>query len=247
MFKDASYNFNNDGGDANNTLTFNVDSTAPTVSSISPTHASIDVNANANIEITFNEAVKAGTGDITINKMGSLPITIPVNSSQVSFLGNKVVINPIQNLDYPATYTVSIANGAIQDIAGNNFNTNTFDYSFTTASAGLMSGYLSEVLGDLKQDYASLKSVLHNANDWEVSGIETEALNAASPIVTGITLTNIAGDEIRLWGTLTSTISQRYMLKCKNLAVHCIMTPDNWFLFLRVSCLYSFSALLKGQ
>jgi Ca2+-binding RTX toxin-like protein len=71
-----------------------------------------------------------------------------------------------------------------------------------------VSGFLSEVLNDLRDDYVSLKSVFHNASDWEVSKIETEALTATSPIVTGITLTNLAGDEIRLWGTLTSTITQ---------------------------------------
>ncbi len=72
----------------------------------------------------------------------------------------------------------------------------------------LMSDYFSEILNNFREDYLSLRSSILNANDWEVTSIETQAINASSSVLTGIKLSNSAGDEIRLWGTLTSTITQ---------------------------------------
>jgi methionine-rich copper-binding protein CopC len=107
------------GGDGNDvTLT---ELSPPTLVSSVPTDNATDVAIGANIVLTFNEAVKAGTGNIILRPATGADVTIAVGSSQVTFNGNQVTINPTADLRPGVAYDVIIGSGVITDAAGNPF------------------------------------------------------------------------------------------------------------------------------
>jgi murein DD-endopeptidase MepM/ murein hydrolase activator NlpD len=114
------------------------DTTAPAVLSFTPTDNSSAVAVGTNIVLNFNEAVKAGTGNIVIyNANGTVFRTIAAtDSTQVTFSGNTATINPAVNLVAGSSYYVQMASGVVKDIAGNNFAgiTSTTALNFTTAA-----------------------------------------------------------------------------------------------------------------
>ena len=113
------------------------DTTAPLLSLTSPADNSTNIGINANIVLTFNEAVKAGTGFIRIVNLSTDTLTVitVTDTSQVTFSGNTMTINPNVNLDANSDYEVRIATaGTIKDIAGNNFATLSNPINFTTGT-----------------------------------------------------------------------------------------------------------------
>lgn len=99
------------------------DTTAPTLVSSSPADNATGVASNANLVLTFGEAVTAGTGNIRIYASnGTLARSFSVtDTSQVSFSGTTVTINPSSDLLLGTSYYVNLASGVIQDLAGNAF------------------------------------------------------------------------------------------------------------------------------
>ena len=84
-----------------------------------------------------NEAVKAGIGSIRlVNVSTGTFVNIAVtDTSQVSFSGNTVTINPTADLLANTSYELRINTaGTIKDIAGNNFATLTNPVNFTTGT-----------------------------------------------------------------------------------------------------------------
>jgi methionine-rich copper-binding protein CopC len=100
-----------------------LDITAPTVSSTSPVDNATGVAVGNNIVLTFSENVKAGAGNILIHKTdGTVVATISIaDSSQVSFSGSTVTVNPLADLLDSTGYYVTVEAGAITDLAGNYF------------------------------------------------------------------------------------------------------------------------------
>ena len=95
-----------------------VDTTAPVILFTSPNGF---ITGGQNIVITFNEPVRAGSGEIQIRNAAddSLLLTIPVNDpTQVSFSGRTVTINPTNDLP-PGNYYVAIAPDAFEDLYDN--------------------------------------------------------------------------------------------------------------------------------
>lgn len=121
------------------TTLVNVDTTAPTLLGLTPADDSKTVAVNSNIVLTFSEAVKAGTGSLSIyNNDGSLAKLISMaDASQVSFSGNTVTVNPITDLAYSKDYYIRIAANAITDTAGNNYLgiSDPSSYNFSTVAA----------------------------------------------------------------------------------------------------------------
>jgi len=99
------------------------DTTAPRVQSFSPADNAGNVGIGANLVITFDEAVKLGSGNIVIvNADGSVFRTIAVtDTAQVSLNGNTVTIDAGANLVGGRGYSVTVAAGAFTDLAGNVF------------------------------------------------------------------------------------------------------------------------------
>jgi Ca2+-binding RTX toxin-like protein len=99
------------------------DTTAPTATSYTPADHATGVAVGANLVVNFSEAIQKGTGNIVLKKLSdnSVVETIAVTGSNVTVSGSQLTINPTADLAQGTDYYVEIANGAIKDIAGNNF------------------------------------------------------------------------------------------------------------------------------
>jgi outer membrane protein assembly factor BamB/methionine-rich copper-binding protein CopC len=114
------------------TSKFTIDTTVPKVSTISPANKAL-VKSLSSIKVTFNEAVKLGTGTITLkNSKGTAPaFTTSIN-------GTVLTITPKTALA-SGTYTLTLGSGSITDLAGNALatytSTFTLDKTAPTVSA----------------------------------------------------------------------------------------------------------------
>jgi len=130
-------------GLSGSTYAFNVaDSTAPAIDSYSPIQHQLGVNKVSDVVLTFNEYVKANTGNIVITPSGGSgannAIEIDVTDTvQVQFFQSVVTINPINDLDDRSnkTYTITALPGVIQDIRNNNFELSGDTYLFTVVDS----------------------------------------------------------------------------------------------------------------
>ncbi|WP_293147440.1 S8 family serine peptidase [Microcoleus sp. bin48.metabat.b7b8b9.023] len=115
------------------------DTTAPTASSFIPADNATGVAVGANLVVNFSEAIQKGTGNLVIKKLSdnSVVETIAVTAANVTVSGTQLTINPTADLGQGTDYYVEIANGAIKDIAGNNYAgiTGNSTWNFTTATA----------------------------------------------------------------------------------------------------------------
>jgi VCBS repeat-containing protein len=97
-----------------------VDTTAPELSSSIPADDAFAVAPGADLQLAFNELMKAGSGSITLDDGNGDVRVIDVNdAAQVSFSGQRVIINPAENLKLGTTYHMSVDAGALLDSAGN--------------------------------------------------------------------------------------------------------------------------------
>jgi methionine-rich copper-binding protein CopC len=114
------------------------DTTPPTASSLSPADNATGVGVGDNLVINFSEAIQKGTGNLVIKKLSdnSVVETIAVTAANVTVSGTQVTINPTADLGSGTDYYVEIANGAIKDIAGNNYAgiTGNSTWNFTTVA-----------------------------------------------------------------------------------------------------------------
>ncbi len=107
-----------------NLVVTNFDNNAPTLSSSSPSDNATEVATNANIVLTFSEAVDAESGNITIKKTSddSTIETIDVTGAKVSGSGStEITINPDTDLTADIDYYILIDATAFDDSAGNSY------------------------------------------------------------------------------------------------------------------------------
>ena len=135
VFTDAAGNANSDGSDANNKVTFSVDTLVPTVSKVSPTSSTVAAVTD-NIVITFSESVVNGAGNVTLKTAAGATVgTFDISSSSnLSLVGSTLTLNPTADLSFGTSYVVELASGLITDVAGNSFVSGS-SYTFSTASA----------------------------------------------------------------------------------------------------------------
>jgi methionine-rich copper-binding protein CopC len=120
------------------------DTTAPTLSSSSPTDGATDVAVASDLTLTFSETVKAGTGNIVITNATDSTDTRTISvtdTTQVSFSGTTVTVNPTSDLKAGAHYVVTLNSGVISDAAGNAFaGISNYDLDFTTPGGTTSTG-----------------------------------------------------------------------------------------------------------
>jgi Ca2+-binding RTX toxin-like protein len=120
------------------------DTTPPTASSFSPADNATGVGVADNLVINFSEAIQKGSGNLVLKKVSdnSLVETIAVTADNVTANGSQVTINPAANLALGTDYYVEIANGAIKDIAGNNYAgiTGNSTWNFKTMAPAAIKG-----------------------------------------------------------------------------------------------------------
>jgi hypothetical protein len=105
---------------------------------LSPTDGANNVTASSNIVLTFNEAIRVGTGTVEI-RSGSANGTVvesfnAATSARLTVSGSALTIDPTSNLAAGTQYFVVLPSGAVRDVAGNAYS-GTSTYDFTTAAA----------------------------------------------------------------------------------------------------------------
>jgi hypothetical protein len=115
-----------------------IDTTSPTISTLSPADNATGVSATANLVLTFDAAVTVGSGNVSIRLAsdGSTVEAIAVGSGQVTGSGTSIItVDPSVTLSASTAYYIHVAGAAFDDVAGNSFAgiTDTTTWSFTTA------------------------------------------------------------------------------------------------------------------
>jgi hypothetical protein len=123
----------------------------PQLQQTTPTDNATNVEVNANLILTFNEAVKAGTGNIEIRDAdGNLVQSIAVtDTSKVTFAGNQLTIDPGSDLPPGASYYVTLGAGVVRDLANNAHagisSPTAFNFSTAGASASAAPALVSMI------------------------------------------------------------------------------------------------------
>jgi Ca2+-binding RTX toxin-like protein len=106
------------------------DMTAPTVPNL-PSTPSIAINAN--LTVTFSEAIAKGSGFVEIHSgsaTGPLVERFDVTTSfALRFSGSNLVIDPTSNLNPGTQYFVTFASGAVKDLDGNAYSGNVYAFN----------------------------------------------------------------------------------------------------------------------
>lgn len=98
------------------------DNTPPLLLTLNPANSSTGVASTVSAEITFDENIQKGTGNIVVKKTSdnSIVQTIDVSSTAVAVSGTHAVIS-LSGLAANTGYYIEIDNGAIKDLANNSF------------------------------------------------------------------------------------------------------------------------------
>ena len=108
------------------------DVSAPTATKWGPADGAKAVPVGANLAITFNELIQAGTGPITLKTAdGKVVETFTAANATVS--GSTLTLNPTADLSIFTKYVVELRAGAVKDLAGNG-NAADSRYDFQTAT-----------------------------------------------------------------------------------------------------------------
>ena len=138
------------------------DTRAPLLQALSPADNSAGVPVAANLVMSFDEAVKAGSGSISLfNADGSLFVAIAASdATQLRFSGNTLSIDLAQNLVAGRSYHVIVSGGAVTDLAGNGY-------------AGLTSGAAWNFTAVAGDSLAPVVTALQPADD--TTGVAVDA------------------------------------------------------------------------
>lgn len=110
------------------------DTTAPTVVAITPVQGASGVNPGTAIDVTFSETVgQRVLSGITLTDSAGQYVPLLPNSHNLQVDGNHLLLNP-QGLMPGSTYTLQLAAGSVQDLAGNPL-AGPLSYTFKTAPA----------------------------------------------------------------------------------------------------------------
>lgn len=159
------------------------DSTPPVVSAFNPTDGATGVAVNANIVVTFNEAIKLGTGSILIKNGNGVVIENYVVAATVhpnlSISGAVLTINPNNSLANFTGYTVEFSAGSIKDLAGNSY-AGTTSYNFTTTDMTVFNG--TAVADTLTTGGSSVRSIMNGmaGNDTITGGTGNDTLDGGA-------------------------------------------------------------------
>ena len=186
-FTDAAGNANTDGLDANNTLTLQVDTQNPTVSTFSPADESTGVGIFSNIVVTFSEAIARGVGNVVLKTAAGATVASydAVASANLSISGSTLTINPSADLGFSSGYRLEFAAGSIKDLAGNSY-AGTNSYNFTTAAASNQSPVVATAMQD--QDWIERASLYYIVPSETFSDPDGNTLSYSATLSSGASL-----------------------------------------------------------
>ena len=148
------------------------DSTAPTLSSSTPSDNATAIAADANIVLNFSESVDAESGNITIKKTSDNSIfeTIDVTSGQVSGSGSsQITVNPSTNFSANTEYYVLVDASAFDDASSGSYA----GISSTTALS-----FTVDTMKDPKKDKDVIGSI--DTLGDQVKGVFTQSVSVVS-------------------------------------------------------------------
>ncbi|MBT5467552.1 MAG: hypothetical protein HOK42_14105, partial [Candidatus Marinimicrobia bacterium] len=185
------------------------DSTNPTLNSSTPADDATGISANSNIVLTFDENIVANTGNIVISNGAGDTRTISVtDTSQVTFNGTKMTINPTSDLLAGKTYNVQIATTAVKDAAGNLYagisDTTTLNFATNSNVAPTISN-LSDTLAYTEGDGAS---VIDQGTAAATADTDSNNYNTGT-LTVSISANRVSGEDklaIKNTGTATGEI-----------------------------------------
>lgn len=141
------------------------DNTAPTLLFRTPgdiTDSGLTA-VDRNISLNFNEAVKAGQGKFVLTGGGQTREISVTDTTQVTFLGEIVTINPTTDLAPSTKYSLTAASGVVTDLSGNAYAglTTPTDLTFTTRSTSILDNWtlMVYIAGDNNLEGAGVEDV----------------------------------------------------------------------------------------
>ena len=191
-----------------NFTTLAPDTTAPAISSRSPSDNAGSVTVGSNLIMTFNEPVTLGSGNITIrNLSNSTQTTIPVtDGTKVSLSGSILTVNPSANLAGNSNLAIRIDAGVVKDTANNPFpgigDDTTWNFSIAAPPTSAEITIVSQAEGFLGSDKTKVTTTHNGATllSYNASGVSklvvavgTESgFNNNTATVTGVKFNGVA-------------------------------------------------------
>ena len=178
------------------------DSNSPSTSSLSPENGTTAVSLTSNLTISFNEEVKEGTGTVRIMYYSNDTEfeTLDVTSNRVTFMNNKVRINPEAMFEEGEKYYVLIENTAITDASSNTFD-GISDKDFWTFTATYTAPELVEFSPEDDSNAVSIDTDLELTFDKDVqagNGNITIEADGLDPINILASTTIINGEYVTI-------------------------------------------------
>lgn len=171
------------------------DTTAPTVSAVSPASAAVGVALASDIVATFSETIQRGTGSIVLTDAAGTVIETfdTATSSNLSISGATLTINPTSDLAYSTHYLVAFAPGTITDQAGNAYAGIT-TYNFTT---------VADTVAPTVSTFSPTSAAVGVAITSNIAATFSEAIQRGAG---SIVLKNAAGTTIETFDAATSSL-----------------------------------------
>lgn len=128
------------------------DSIAPVLVSSNPEMNGTGVSANGSIVLNFDEKIKAGTGDATLDGEALQPI-----------ISGKTAVYRYSGLKYATTYTFTLPAGAITDRNGNAFEGTAITFTTMERTQPAARLYDAIVASDGTGDYTTVQAAIDGA------------------------------------------------------------------------------------
>ena len=144
----------------------------------SPGVGATDVALASNIEITFNKAIQANTGTITLrtdSATGTIIESFDVGtSSSISISGAKLTINPTASLGGLTTYFAVVPAGTVKDLYNTGSNAAINTYSFTTQQLN----YELWIWGAGAQGQLGLNDAINYSSPTQIPGTQWDKIDS---------------------------------------------------------------------
>ncbi|NKE66735.1 hypothetical protein RAMLITH_12950 [Ramlibacter sp. RBP-2] len=158
---------------------------SPTPIDFFPVPGSSTMPPDWNLAITFSEAVKAGSGTITLQTATGAVVQTFVTASDagIQFSGASLIINPAADLLPGTTYRLVASADAVRDLDGNPYAGES-GYSFTTAGAAPGPAPAPNPSSPVPIDFFPVPGSSTMPPDWSLGITFNEAVKAGSGTIT---------------------------------------------------------------